>query len=541
MEKRSEPIIVKDGAISSAPKEATPVVKRVEHKSVQEPTRVVKATSQETQRVETKTTRKTTPQVKPQTEVIGADIKHTVNDGSATATSSDANEGDGLNFLSRVVYNVRHFMNGRFDLHSDSADQKTVVEEVRKGIDFRGTNLWVLMFAVFIASLGLNMNSTAVIIGAMLVSPLMGPISAMGLSLGINDFDMLKTAWRNFLLMVIVSLLTSTFYFLISPISTAQSELLARTTPSIYDVLIAFFGGMAGMVAQTRKDRSVTVVSGVAIATALMPPLCTAGYGLATGQISFLFGALYLFLINTVFIAVATYLVVLFLRYEKKVVLDPVRQKKNNRYITLILILVGVPSILLGVHIVRRTIFDENVNKYVSGVFQYDTTMVVDYATDYHYDGNKSRVTVRLMGEPLEEKVLVNAEAQLEHYGLRHTELQVKQADTEVDINVLQKSYADIIDEKNDQIQRLKSRLENVSVVDTLAASGLSREIAYVEDNILSMSLSKHISYDDGLPVDTMVVAIIKPFDEAAEIDIPKVKNYIQERTLQKNVMVIVK
>jgi uncharacterized hydrophobic protein (TIGR00271 family) len=195
----------------------------------------------------------------------------------------DANDKT-TNRVVRMVNNIRHFMHGRFDLRSDSATQESVVEEIRKGVDFRGTNLWVLMFAVFIASLGLNVNSTAVIIGAMLISPLMGPIIAMGLSLGINDFDLLKTAWRNFLLMVVVSLLTSTFFFLISPISTAQSELLARTNPTTYDVLIAFFGGMAGMVAQTRKGRAVGVMSGVAIATALMPPLCTAGYGIATSN-----------------------------------------------------------------------------------------------------------------------------------------------------------------------------------------------------------------------------------------------------------------
>lgn len=446
------------------------------------------------------------------------------------------------NVVVRVVNNIRNFMRGRFDLKSDSADQESVVESIRKGVDFKGTTLWVLMFAVFIASLGLNINSTAVIIGAMLISPLMGPIIAMGLSLGINDFEMLKSAWRNFLLMVVVSLLTSTFFFLISPISTAQSELLARTTPTIYDVLIAFFGGMAGMVAQTRKDRAVTVMSGVAIATALMPPLCTAGYGIATGESSFFFGALYLFLINTVFIAVATYLVVLFLHYEKKIILDPVRQKKNNRYVTIIIILVGVPSIMFGAHIVRRTIFEENVNRYVSHVFHYEKTMVVDYSTEYHYEGDKSRITVRLMGEPLAENVLENAKAQMNAYDLRHTELVVKQADSKqgVDINVLQRSYADIIDEKNATIDRLRERLASVTIADTLAGSTLSREVLFVDDNIKSISLSKHITYENGNVGDTIVVAIIKAENDTVGINRPKVKKWLQERTQQRNVTVYV-
>ena len=165
------------------------------------------------------------------------------------------------------------FLHERFDLQADGADQREVEENICRGAEFRGMNLWVLIFATFVASLGLNVNSTAVIIGAMLISPLMGPIMGMGFSVGISDFDLLKRSLRNFGFMVLVSILTSTFYFFVSPLSGAQSELLARTVPTTYDVLIAFFGGLAGIVAQSRKDRTSTVVPGVAIATALMPPL----------------------------------------------------------------------------------------------------------------------------------------------------------------------------------------------------------------------------------------------------------------------------
>ena len=377
------------------------------------------------------------------------------------ASEESGGHKSGRNFLQNLWSNTTNFMKGRFDLKDGSAPQSEVIEGVRKGIDFRGTNLWVLMFAVFIASLGLNVNSTAVIIGAMLISPLMGPITGIGLSLGVNDFDMLKSAWRNFLLMVIVSLVVSTAYFIISPISTARSELLARTTPTTYDVLIAFFGGLAGMVAQTRKDKAVTVVSGVAIATALMPPLCTAGFGLATGNFQFFFGAIYLFTINAVFIAVATYLVVLLLRYEKKTALDSAQQKKNTRYMTLIIVLVGVPSILFGAHIVRRTAFEENVDRYVNNVFQFNKTMIVDYTKDFRYEGDASRVEIRLVGEPLSEDVIDNARAQMGDYGLHKTELVVKQAenDARLDISRLQKGYADIIEDKNEQIRELRRRL----------------------------------------------------------------------------------
>ncbi|MBO7300208.1 MAG: DUF389 domain-containing protein [Tidjanibacter sp.] len=445
------------------------------------------------------------------------------------------------NVLSRVWSNLKNFMHGRFDLKEGSAPQEEVVESVRKGIDFRGTNLWVLMFAVFIASLGLNMNSTAVIIGAMLVSPLMGPITGIGLSLGINDFDMLKTAWRNFLLMVVVSLVTSTFYFFISPISTAQSELLARTSPTTYDVLIAFFGGLAGMVAQTRKDKAVTVVSGVAIATALMPPLCTAGFGLSTGNLNYLLGALYLFTINAVFIAVAAYLVVLLLRYEKKTILDPERQKKNTRYITIVLVLVGVPSLLFAANIVRRTAFEENVDRYVNKVFQFNRTMIVDYTKEFHYDGDASRVEVRLVGDPLSEDTIDNARAQMESYGLHKTELVVKQAnsDEKLDIGKLQKSYADIIEDKNTQIRELRGRLSSLTAIDTLSGADISRELALVTENIGTVSLSKHITYNNGQAEGTSVVAVVKPADENEPIDLEKIRMWLSVRTKNGNVKVI--
>ena len=180
-----------------------------------------------------------------------------------------------------------------FDVRQDKEDELETIDTISKGIEFKGTNLWVLIFATFIASLGLNTNSTAVIIGAMLISPLMGPIMGFGVGLGISDFDMIKRSFRNFATATIFSVITSSFYFMISPISEAQSELLARTQPTVYDVLIAFFGGLAGIIASSTKSKG-NVIPGVAIATALMPPLCTAGYGIATGNLYYFFGAFYL-------------------------------------------------------------------------------------------------------------------------------------------------------------------------------------------------------------------------------------------------------
>lgn len=263
------------------------------------------------------------------------------------------------------------FLRDRFSLDEDKAQRDEVVAAIAKGVEFRGVNLWVLIFATMIASLGLNINSAAVIIGAMLVSPIMGPIMGAGLALGINDFELLKKSLRNLSLMFIVAIVTSTLYFFVSPLSANSSELLARTTPSIYDVLIALFGGLAGMVAQTRQDRTSTVIPGVAIATALIPPLCTAGFGIATGQPRFFFGAFYLFFINSVFIAMATYLVVRFLKYQKKAFLDPVRERNVKRSMLIISLVTFVPSVVIGVQMVRVSVFEAMADKYVERVFAF--------------------------------------------------------------------------------------------------------------------------------------------------------------------------
>jgi len=200
------------------------------------------------------------------------------------------------------------FLSERFNLHEDKEDESTIIESIRKNVDFRGANLWALIFAIFIASIGLNVNSTAVIIGAMLISPLMGPIMGIGLGIGINDFQLVKKGLKNLLIATVISIITSTLYFWITPLHEAQSELLARTSPSLWDVFVAFIGGLAGIVAGTRKEKS-NVIPGVAIATALMPPLCTAGFGLAIGNLYYFFGAIYLYFINSLFICISTFLI----------------------------------------------------------------------------------------------------------------------------------------------------------------------------------------------------------------------------------------
>ena len=233
---------------------------------------------------------------------------------------------------------IKKFLDDLFNLHEDKEREETTIAEVRKNVEFRGTNLYILIFAIFIASIGLNVNSTAVIIGAMLISPLMGPIIGIGVGAGINDIGLIRKALKNLGIAVLISVITSTVYFYLTPLHEAQSELLARTYPTLWDVLIAFFGGLTGIVAGSRKEKS-NAIPGVAIATALMPPLCTAGYGLANGNLFYFVGAFYLFFINSVFITVSTFLIVRFLKYPKHQFETPKREKQVKRYILIFVLI----------------------------------------------------------------------------------------------------------------------------------------------------------------------------------------------------------
>ncbi len=268
-----------------------------------------------------------------------------------------------------------------FNLHPELDDYEKIHESIVRDTVFKGTNLWILVFAIIVASVGLNMNSTAVIIGAMLISPLMGPINGMGYSIATYNFLLFKQSVRNFSFAVIAALLASTLYFVVSPIATAHSELLARTSPTIYDVLIALFGGLAGVVAISSKQKG-NVIPGVAIATALMPPLCTAGYGLATGQMSFFFGAMYLFTINTVFIALSSVAISQILKFPLRTIVDEKQKKKVNRLISTVIFLVIVPSIYFGYGLVLKEKFAENANRYISNVQTFEGNYLLNQEID---------------------------------------------------------------------------------------------------------------------------------------------------------------
>ena len=437
---------------------------------------------------------------------------------------------------------VRDFLKDRFSLDEDTAQRDEVVASISKGVEFRGVNLWVLIFAAMVASLGLNVNSAAVIIGAMLISPIMGPIMGVGLSLGINDFDLLKKSLRNFALMFIVAIVTATAYFFISPLSSNSSELLARTTPTTYDLLIAFFGGLAGMVAQTRQDRTSTVIPGVAIATALMPPLCTAGFGLATGQLRFFLGAFYLFFINSVFIALATYLVVRFLKYEKKVFIDKVRERNVKRMMMIITLVTFIPSVVIGFHMVRVSLFEATADKYVAQVFNFPHTRVIECNKLYSRGKHPSQIELLLLGEPLDEAVIENARAQLAGFGLEKVDLIVRQANKEdrIDVASLQQSYTELLEEKNRRIGEMTAQLSRYRVTD-VEVDDISREVGAMMPAVRAISLTKGITFDvQGTPLDTTLVCVVTPRDPADSIDRMTLTHWLRIRTKVANVKLFV-
>ena len=440
------------------------------------------------------------------------------------------------------------FLRDKFDLESDKAREEEVVENVEKSVEFKGTNLWILIFATFIASIGLNVNSTAVIIGAMLVSPLMGPIMGFGLSLGINDFDLLKRSLRNFLFAVGTAFVVSTVYFLFSPVSGTQSELLARTSPTIWDVLIALFGGLAGIVAQSRKDRTSTVIPGVAIATALMPPLCTAGYGMATMQLNFLFGALYLFFINAVFISLATFLLVRFMNYRKKQFVNPRMERKVRHYMLLAVIITVVPSIIFAYKIVQQSFFENNAKNFIEGSFRFSDTQVVDYKTFYTKDNR--RIEVLLMGTPISADAITTLQDQLPNYKRSDPRVVIRQQgqdtlNTSTAIASIDKLYAmsnTIIKEKDNKIKELENKVALIQ--DTLPVQEITREFSAISSwKEVEIAMSKMVLYSNKAPTqDTILVCLIKSRNEKTNMsseEQQKIIEWLKVRTSTENIRLI--
>jgi uncharacterized hydrophobic protein (TIGR00271 family) len=427
----------------------------------------------------------------------------------------------------------------RFNLDEDKANEDEIKDTLKRNVEFRGTNLWTLIFAIFIASIGLNVNSTAVIIGAMLISPLMGPIMGVGLGAGVFDFGLIRYSLKNLLVAVLISIATSAIYFWLTPLKTAQSELLARTSPTIWDVLIALFGGLAGIVASSRKNISNTI-PGVAIATALMPPLCTAGYGLGTGNIYYFLGAFYLFVINSVFISISTFLIIRFLKFEPVDFINKSTEIKVRRYIWWIAILTILPSLYLAYNFVQQEIFKQNLRAFLHEVVEAHNYYVINEKVK----PAKQKVAWLVYGEkPLDSLRNIISSRQA-HYGLSETEFTLRQtlnATAKTDDNsILQEESSKVIEsrtallvEKDNTIRRLEARLRQRQKADT----NVYREFEALFGAVQTFGIQKTMLWDQNFKRDTVLLVFVK---RKGRFNLRQAQKWLQARFYKDSVVLAV-
>ena len=448
----------------------------------------------------------------------------------------------------RLLAYLREFLKDRFNLEDDKANEAEIIEGLIKNVEFKGINLWVLIFAIFIASIGLNVNSTAVIIGAMLISPLMGPIMGIGLGIGINDLDLIKRAYKNLAIATIIGVITSAIYFFISPLSDAQSELLARTSPTIWDVMIALFGGLAGIVAATRKSIS-NVIPGVAIATALMPPLCTAGFGLATGNLTFFFGAFYLYFINSVFISLSSFVIVRFLKFKKKVLFDPAKEKRVKRYILIVAAITVIPSIVIAYNIVNQSIIEKKIRQFVNNELVFDNSQII--SRNIKQDGNKSILEVFLLGEIIPDDIVKNVKTKLKKYGLDNIELKIKQGvgeNIKQDMSSLRIGVIEDLYRKNEEI--IKNKDKKISLLEnevtrlkseSFPVQDISNEIKALNKNLIEFTISKNIYTDFAKQqTDTLAFAYARFKKRPTASELKKLKDWLSKRTKNNNIKLVI-
>lgn len=415
-----------------------------------------------------------------------------------------------------------------FNLHKGEAEKQKTLEIVKDNISFTGSNLWILVCAIMVASVGLNVNSTAVVIGAMLISPLMSPIVGAGFALGIYDFILLKKSLTNLLIATITSLLVATIYFYLSPFKELQSELLSRTSPNIYDVLIAFFGGLAGVIAITRVEKG-NPIPGVAIATALMPPLCTAGYGLAIGNYEFFFGALFLYCINCVFICIATFTIVKYLNYPASKQIDVKHQKQVKYGITALVFFMLIPSSFFAYRLFKEQQFKQNVTLFIEKEFL-DNGNTLIYKK-VNYNNNSKTIELAFLKKSYSESQINELNKKMKEFGLQNTKLLIKQNSTD-NLQALKK---DILNEvnKNGSSQNEKDHqileLENKISENNFDNKQLISEIKTIFPNINSVSLSNQ----SITSVDTTIVMTTLFYNSNPKLNINdkiKLKNWMLKK-----------
>lgn len=440
---------------------------------------------------------------------------------------------------------LRKFFDEYMDLNRSKEDEQVTVDSIRNGVEFKGTNLWILIFATFIASLGLNVNSTAVIIGAMLISPLMGPIMGVGLAIGQNDFELMKRSLKSFMVATLFSVVTATLYFLFTPLDEVQSELLARTSPTIYDVFIALFGGLAGIVALATKEKG-NVIPGVAIATALMPPLCTAGFGLATGNLLYFLGAFYLYFINSVFISLATFLGVRFMHFKRKQFVDKEREKMVKRYIIWITIGTMCPAVYLTYNIVRETFYQTSANNFISHELQFPDTQVLNREINY----SDKTIKVVLIGKEVPENLIVAAQTKLPDYKLGNTKLTVFQGVnngvedlSSIKTMVMEDFYKNSQQKLNEQTEEIDSLQRALSLFSGsyVVNERMGKEMKVIFPEVQSFSVSKGMELNiDSNRIDTVTYAVIGCNRPMSVMDRAKMLQWLRARTEAKKLKLII-
>lgn len=379
----------------------------------------------------------------------------------------------------RPTHSLSGFFVNYFSFSGQLITQAEAEQSIRDGVSFKGTNIVILILAILIASLGLNTNSTAVIIGAMLISPLMGPIIGCGLGVGVHDFELIKRSMRNLVMAAGFSVIASTVYFLISPVNEQHSELLARTSPTIYDVLIAFVGGFAGILAIASRNKG-NVLPGVAIATALMPPLCTAGYGLATWQLHYFFGAFYLFIINSIYIAFATFIGVKLMKYEHATAADPERSKRVMKWVYSLAVLTMLPAIYLTFNMLRANKLNVEVDRFVAEECRFPATQVI--SKKLFTENGQRYLRLTLLGRTLPtDSLLLALEPRMRYYNLGDMKLEILQGEAAAtpqtdNLSALTTSMRDIYQVTQSTIARQQNDIDSLRAI--IAEERTNREIA---------------------------------------------------------------
>lgn len=451
-----------------------------------------------------------------------------------------------INNNKRRKFLFRRFFNKYLNLDHSKENEEVTIAAIRSGVEFKGTNLWVLIFATFIASLGLNVNSTAVIIGAMLISPLMGPIMGVGMAIGLNDFELMKRSLKNYLIATLFSVVTATVYFLFTPLNDVQSELLARTSPSIYDVFIALVGGMAGIVAVSTKEKG-NVIPGVAIATALMPPLCTAGFGLATGNWLYFLGAFYLYFINSVFISLATFIGVRVMHFRRKQFMDKAREKVVRQYIVCISILTMCPAVYLTYGIVRETFYVAEANKFISSELCFPDCQIMNREISFV----DQEIKVVLIGNEVSEEQLETIRLKMGKYKLKNSKLTVFQGANNQKVMDISNIKSLVMEDfyKNSKQQILQQQAELDSLYkwlsdfsgSNLVDKQMGPEMKILFPCVRNISVSKTMVLRvDSACTDTLTLAWMECKPKPSKEERQKIFDWLKARTGDRNLKLVV-